>query len=874
MQILPRLAVRYPRAGFWLSGTLSLLLIVLVALPFLVPSSSRFLPTLTIDTDPENMLRDDEPVRVLHNEMKRTFALNDMVVVGVVNKTHPQGVFNPQTLRDIYDLTEFARTLQWEREGGQDGVVSIDLIAPSTVDHIQQEGLGSVRFEWLMAAPPQTAREAADIAARALRIPFLKDTLVSSDQRALALYLPITSKDISFKVAEALREHVAYYYHGDEYHITGLPIAQDQFGVDMFKQMAISAPLAMALIFVLMWSFFRNVRLVSAPMIVALVSVILTMGLLVLSGHTIHIMSSMIPIFVMPIAVLDAVHILSDFFDRYPHSRDRARTLDAVMTELNAPMLYTTITTCAGFASLAFTPIPPVQVFGLFVALGVAFAWLLTVTLIPAYIMLMPEASLSQFGRQQANRHTQDRDGKSLMDRLLTGLGGLTRRFARSILLLFAGLGILSAWGISQIQINDNPVKWFAEDHPIRVADRELNARFGGTYMAYLTLAAAQDLSVDTTRQSLVNTANDLPAALATPLQQWLTSSSQNDRKALLEATRAYVSQAMKTSNDDDWEAWDTYLVAVSEIEQQSEVFKRPDVLAYIEGLQTFLSQSTQVGKSNGLPDIVKTVHRELFLGDEKAYRLPDSVNAVGQTLVTYQSSHRPQDLWHFVTPDFRRTTLWLQLKSGDNTDMKAIVDLTKRYLAEHPAPVALSHDWFGLTYINVIWQDKMVSGMLEAFLGSFVIVLGMMIVLFRSFWWGLLSMLPLTITIGAIYGVIGFIGKDYDMPVAVLSALSLGLAVDYAIHFLARARFQVAQAGSWDRAADPMFGEPARAITRNVIVIGVGFLPLLAAPLIPYQTVGVFISSILLLAGVVSLTLLPALFHVFAKTLFKSRSH
>ena len=46
--------------------------------------------------------------------------------------------------------------------------------------------------------------------------------------------------------------------------------------------------------------------------------------------------------------------------------------------------------------------------------------------------------------------------------------------------------------------------------------------------------------------------------------------------------------------------------------------------------------------------------------------------------------------------------------------------------------------------------------------------------------------MVPLTVTIGLIYGVIGLIGKDYDMPVAVLSSLSLGLSVDYAIHFLA----------------------------------------------------------------------------------------
>jgi hypothetical protein len=173
------------------------------------------------------------------------------------------------------------------------------------------------------------------------------------------------------------------------------------------------------------------------------------------------------------------------------------------------------------------------------------------------------------------------------------------------------------------------------------------------------------------------------------------------------------------------------------------------------------------------------------------------------------------------------------------------------------------------LTYINVIWQDKMVSGMMQAFLGSFLVVLVMMTILFRSVLWGLLSMVPLTVTIGLIYGAIGLIGKDYDMPVAVLSSLSLGLAIDYAIHFLARSRMLQKQHKSWLKTVGPLFGEPARAISRNVVVVGAGFLPLLAAPLVPYKTVGVFIAAILLTAGAASLLILPSLITMLERWLF-----
>jgi hypothetical protein len=193
-----------------------------------------------------------------------------------------------------------------------------------------------------------------------------------------------------------------------------------------------------------------------------------------------------------------------------------------------------------------------------------------------------------------------------------------------------------------------------------------------------------------------------------------------------------------------------------------------------------------------------------------------------------------------------------------------------EKYLAANPPPVGLDHNWAGLTYLNTVWQDKMVSGMLKAFLSSFVVVFIMMVILFRSPLWGLLAMIPLSVTIALIYGIIGFIGKDYDMPVAVLSSLTLGLAVDFAIHFLERTRMAYKKAGSWSEAIKEMFEEPARAITRNVIVIAIGFTPLLAAPLVPYKTVGIFLASIMAISGIATMLILPASVTVLQRWLFR----
>ena len=1054
--------------GIMLSFTL--ILALMAALPSLWPYSFGFLNPLQVDTDPENMLAETEPVREFHDRMKKEFNLHDMVVVGVVNDEQEHGVFNTLSLHRIYALTQYVKTMHWpdpEEPGARSGVILSDLIAPSSVDNVEQGGLGEVKFEWLMPSPPLTEDQAVEIRDNAKELPFLDGTLLSEDGQALGVYAPLSSKDLSHRIYTGLQKHLpllwqwgpvnqelrrmealqshpkalrtlqqlgrlaAFYSQSkqdfqvrlqdlgsllsrsnpsqgwekvrqaaeswssqaselqaahqseiqatrgssgekrawaleislaaesnralkshleqaapkdasswlsfaalyvdslrhrmlnaeelvqevkgfaermkdglsqapdlsglqqtvsstlsaysefpgsDVPHITGLPVAEDTFGVEMFKQMAISAPMAMLVIFILLLFFFRKLLLVLAPMIVAMVAVITTMGLLVATGNKVHIMSSMIPIFIMPIAVLDSVHILSEFFDRYAADKGRRKTTVEVMDALFQPMLFTSLTTAAGFASLALTPIPPVQVFGLFVAFGVIMAWLWTILFIPAYIMFIPEHRLENFGLQQSHG---EEDPGSPLSRLLRWIGGRTYVRAKLVLgVVVVVLGI-SVYGINLIVINDNPIKWFTKSHPIRIADRVLNEHFGGTYMAYLTLLPPEKgIDMSQYAAGLSQRLREKGAALESEMSRAkqafdaaankVQEAVQSDlgRAELLQKLEDFALSKRKQASLEASYVWGEVLSFLDTERQRRQYFKQPQVLRYIEDLQKHLLSTGEVGKSNSLSDIVKTVHREL-LGQKEAFRIPDTARGVAQCLITYQNSHRPQDLWHFTTTDYQKGNIWIQLKSGDNKDMSRVVQAVRKYVQNNPPPFGLQQDWFGLTYINVIWQNKMVSGMLQAFLGSFLVVLFMMSLLFRSALWGVLCMVPLTVTIAFMYGVIGLVGKTYDMPVAVLSSLSLGLAVDYAIHFLARSRQMQEHYGSWKEAVAPMFGEPARAISRNIIVIGVGFLPLLAAPLVPYKTVGALIASILLIAGVASLLILPALIRILESWLF-----
>jgi predicted RND superfamily exporter protein len=583
----------------------------------------------------------------------------------------------------------------------------------------------------------------------------------------------------------------------------------------------------------------------------------------------------MIPIFIMPIAVVDSVHILSEFFDEYQRRKDRKATIEHVMGHLFKPMLFTSLTSSAGFASLAFTPIPPVQAFGLFVAIGIMLAWLLTILFIPAYVMMIKESSLTNFGSRE---HVTPETDKSLLNRHLRWIG---RTSSGSPWLVIAFNFLVMAVGVSgilMIQVNDNPVKWFKKNHEIRIADKVLNQHFGGTYEAYLVLSGKdQEMTpqqaADWLTRYLDQRLVESPAIREMVLNEILeaTAISTTGTELTDKLAIAWEKEIDKVPADDDiaYDRWSTALDGLERLRNRKEIFKRPDLLRYISELQSFMSERGDVGKSNTVSDVVKKVHQELFAGDPNHFTIPETVNGVAQTLISYQNSHKPDDLWHLVSPDYSKANIWLQLKSGDNKDMERVVRDVQQYFKDNPPPVSLAYDWAGLTYINVVWQDKMVNGMLKSFLSSFVVVFLMMSFLFRSPLWGLLAMIPLTFTIGIIYGVIGLIGKDYDMPVAVLSSLTLGLAVDFAIHFLQRTRMTMVKTGDWAVTVREMFEEPARAISRNIIVISIGFTPLLFAPLIPYQTVGIFLAAIMLYSGLATLWMLPALLTVMQKWIF-----
>ncbi|MFC3193642.1 RND family transporter [Marinicella sediminis] len=818
-------------------------LIFLVVL-LLTLATAALIPLIQIDTDPENMLPESQSERVFHNTVKQRFNLHDMIVVGAVNGS-AQGIYNPESLQALLSVANQIEQIK--------GVIDYDLMALSHVDNIVQEGPGTIRFEWLMKKPPQDQESADLLASYVDRLPLLNNTLVSADHKATSIYVPIADKNESHRISQDIQRIIDSVKSPDDYHITGLPVAEDTFGYQMFVQMGISAPLAGLMIFLLMWYFFKNLKFIAAPMIVAMSTVIVVMGAMIGMGYTVHIMSSMIAIFLMPIAVVDSIHIMSEFVEKYQPGANRRSVIKEVIADLFKPMLFTSITSSVGFFSLMLTPIPPVQVFGAFVGFGIILAFVLTIVFIPAYLIVLKESSLSSL---QDIHHSRSR-----LSGAIKKLGQFSVANSWAVTAFFVVVMAISVWGIMKIQINDNPVRWFKQDHPIRVADQVLNEHFAGTYDAYLVLSSnQQDVQTDFEQQ--------LTAVQSDRLSQWSAGAdpSLGFKEQLDDWMNRAEDELFDATSDEQISQLEDLIGQLEVAQQQLAYFKSPSGLQQLIDLQQALADSGLVGKSNSLADVVRTVNRELQGGDAEQFRLPATQAGVAQTLLQYQSSHRPHDLWHFVTQDYSETVIWVQLTSGDNQDMTAVVDYLDEHIANEPVLAELDINWAGKTFLNKVWQEEMVAGMGMSLLSAFVVVFVMMVLLFRSLLFGLLAMLPLTLTISFIYGLIGWLGKDYDMPIAVLSALTLGLSVDFAIHFIQRARDLFAEHQDFAVTMKLMFAEPAAAISKNAVVIAIGFTPLLFAPLVPYITVGFFLATIMAVSALVTLMMLPAMLKILNK--------
>lgn len=727
-----------------------------------------WLPGMRTDTDPKNMLPATSDVRVLNDQVDQWFGLHaDMIVVGIVRDG---GIFERQTLETVGRITDAIANLH--------GVVSVDITSLTTADNVVVDE-GTLRAQPLLPQVPQTSEEMERFRHSLMDNSMVVGRLVSQDGTATAIYVPLEKGANGKVIADQIRGIIGQEQaSGLRFFVAGDPVARDTFGTEMFRQMALFAPLAGMVMLIALYLMFRSFVLSFCIMAVAMLASLCSMGLLIAVGQPVHIMSSMMPVFLMAIAT-DSIHIFNEFYFRLRETPDRRRAVLETMQVVGAPVRYTALATAAGFGVLVLGGIIPVQVFGVFVAFGTIVIRLLSFSFIPAVMMLVSRRVLDTASKRD--------DLEAGSSRWLGALGRGTIR--HPVAVLGAGMVILAvaAIGIPKIRINNNMIRWFKSSSEIAVADRVMNQKLGGTSLLYLVVSA----------------------------------------------------------NEPDG-------------------LKEPERLRYVASLQRAIEKDPAVGKTTSVVDLLERINRVLHNDRREEQVLPTSKEIAGQYLFIFGMAAKPSTLENLIDSDSQRANVWVQLKSWDASAVEGVLAQVDSYVRSHPPP-GLTIKPAGIANFNRVWNDEVLKDMVKTFVAALVVVLAILALSFRSLRWGLLAFVPLLFTIALIYGAVGFAGKDFDMPISVLSTLSLGMAVDFAIHFIRRYRQRLAETGDSAEALVWTVSRPGKGILRNAILFSLAFAVMVASSLTPYITVGVFIMAMMMLSAIFTLIYLPALIALFA---------
>lgn len=750
---LTELAVERPRS--------TVAFVIILTLIFF----SQF-PKILIDTDPKNMLPETSPVRVYNDQIESLFALHrDTIVLGIEN---PAGLFNRATLERVARFTDAIMRIK--------GVVIPDVMSLTTADNVLSEN-GQLLVRPVMDHVPQSEDEMTRLRDEIYDNPMLIGRLVSDDRTTTAIYVPLEEGADAKVIADSIRNIVSGEKGAERYYVAGDPVARDTFGHNMFMQMGIFSPIAGLIMMIALYIMFRNIMLVAAMMSVAFFSIIWSMGLLIGLGFPVHIMSSMIPVFLMAIST-DSVHIFNEFYFRLREVKNKKQAILETLAVVGPSVRYTALATAAGFGVLVIMHIIPVKVFGVFVAFGTIVIRLMSFSFIPALMMLTSDRKLMAM----AERENEESGSSSKWLRRLGETG-----YRRHWIVITAGIVMfaIAITGLMRIRVNNNMVSWFKKGSDIRQADNVMNSRLAGTASAYI-----------------------------------VAESSQPD--------------AMKDH----------------------------DNLAAIETLQRELEGLPVVGKTTSIADIVRRVNKVLHGNSPEYDTLPQSSDEIAQYLFLFGMSAKPRDLENVVTADYDKANIFLQLKTWDAVAMRDVLNKIEEFKSSRP-DLAIVFKPAGISYFNMVWNDEVLFDMIKGFILALIAVFIILVINFRSVKWGLISYIPLLFTIIIIYGFVGFIGKDFDMPVSVLSAMSLGMAVDFAIHFIRRFQQRYEEDRDIEKALVWTAARPGKGIIRNAILFASAFSVMIFAPLTPYVTVGLFIAGMMVISSLMTILFLTAIIRV-----------
>lgn len=299
-----------------------------------------------------------------------------------------------------------------------------------------------------------------------------RDLLVSKNGKSVAIaafntqFLNDDQKDSILNGIQAKINELGF----DESHLTAKIRVERIYVKEIEKNLRIYLLLSLSLISLCLYLLFRSIRAIIVPLLIIMVSIIWTLAFISLTGHTLDIISSLLPPILAAICMSDVIHLSSAYIEELRTGLSKLEALKKAFRETGLATFFTCCTVAVGFFTLAITNIIPIRNFGVFAGIGILMAFVLTMVSLFAFYSLSPVPAI-----------VKKRAADDWWTRMLSALFVSVMRHKYLVLVSLALLTVVSVFFIRKIEINSSLLQEIPRHNPMLGDYKFMEEDFAGT---------------------------------------------------------------------------------------------------------------------------------------------------------------------------------------------------------------------------------------------------------------------------------------------------------------------------------------------------------------------------------------------------------
>ncbi|EKZ9225421.1 MMPL family transporter [Vibrio vulnificus] len=396
------------------------------------------------------------------DEIQTTFAKTDNIALVLAPKSGD--VFDQRTLTQIQEMTEQAWQVPYSSR--------VDSL--TNYQHTEAVDDDLLVEDLLYQSYSLTAERIAKVRTIAMSEPLLVNALVSEkgDVAVINITMQMPGVDETAEVNEVVAyvEQMLSHYRAQYPDVTiykaGIIAMNHSFAMAAQNDSATLVPTMLLVILVFLTLMLRSFLSVLATLVVIIGAIVATLGIVGWAGMFLHVASVNVPTLIMTLAVADCVHVIASMRHFMRQGMPKAQAIHRSVTLNFVPIIITSVTTAIGFLMMNMSDSPVLRDFGNLSALGVMIACVLSVSLLPALLNLLPV----RFSAKQAAKSSD------IMDKLADLVVHRRNVLLPLSIVVIAGSAALIPYN----KVNDESVKYFDTSSEFRQAADFMEQRISG----------------------------------------------------------------------------------------------------------------------------------------------------------------------------------------------------------------------------------------------------------------------------------------------------------------------------------------------------------------------------------------------------------